>query len=68
MSPWLISLLALVGMAISMIGSRKTMLVMLAAILLGASLMSLRQYSLSQSELKSHFDTEWTLIAEVRSD
>jgi len=44
------------------------MLVLLAAILLGASLMSLRQYSLARSELKEHFGNEWTLIAEVRSD
>jgi len=66
--PWVIAAVALVGIAISKIGSRKTILVLLAAVLLGASLMSLRQFSLSQSELKEHFDSEWTLTAQVRSD
>lgn len=44
------------------------MLVLLTALLLGASLMSLRQHSLAHSALKEHFGGELTLVADVRSD
>ena len=68
MPPWIIALIALIGIVISVIGSKKTMLVLLAAVVLGASLMSLRQYSLAHSALKNHFGSELTLMADVRSD
>ena len=43
-------------------------IVLIAAILLGSSLMSLRQYSIGQSQLRQQFGESATLQARVRSD
>ncbi|MSX19277.1 MAG: MBL fold metallo-hydrolase [Actinobacteria bacterium] len=43
-------------------------LVLIFAILLGSSLMSLRQYSLAGSELHQHFGETFTVLARVRTD
>jgi competence protein ComEC len=42
--------------------------VLIAAILLGSSLMSLRQYSLNQSELRNRISESLTVAARVRTD
>lgn len=43
-------------------------LVLISALLLGASLMSLRQYSIANSELHSHLGENFTIEARVRTD
>ena len=47
---------------------RTTALVLLAALILGSSLMSLRQYSIGQSELRHQFGEEVSISARVRTD
>lgn len=47
---------------------RTRALVLVAAILLGASLMSLRQYSLATSEMRNHLSENLTFDARVRTD
>ena len=47
---------------------RTTALVLLAALILGSSLMSLRQYSIGQSELREQFGEEVSISARVRTD
>lgn len=47
---------------------RTTALVLLAALIVGSSLMSLRQYSISQSELRQQFGEEVSISARVRTD
>jgi competence protein ComEC len=47
---------------------RTTALVLLAALILGSSLMSLRQFSIGQSELRHQFGEEVSISARVRTD
>ena len=47
---------------------RSTAIVLLAALILGSSLMSLRQYSIGQSELRQQFGRELSISARVRTD
>lgn len=47
---------------------RSSAIVLLAALILGSSLMSLRQYSIGQSELRQQFGEEVSISARVRTD
>jgi competence protein ComEC len=47
---------------------RSSAIVLLAALILGSSLMSLRQYSIGQSELRQQFGEEVSMSARVRTD
>lgn len=43
-------------------------LVLISAVLLGSTLMSLRQYSIATSEIRNHFGEEFTVEARLRTD
>ena len=47
---------------------RTRAIVLISSLLLGSSLMSLRQYSLATSELRQHFGSTFTFEARVRTD
>ncbi len=55
------------GIVLLKIG-RTTALVLLAALILGSSLMSLRQYSIGQSELRQQYGDSISISARVRTD
>lgn len=72
MQSWLypaaLTVTALIALSLAIKRGKKQAAVLLAAILLGSALLSIRQYSLSQSELLEHIGENFTIEATVRSD
>ena len=68
MYPGVLALVAILALPFFLKFHKSRALVLVTAILLGSALMSMRQYSIAGSELRSHFGATFSFEARVRTD
>ena len=66
--PWRISIAALVITVLSVASKKARLIVVISAILLGSTVMSIRQASLAQSQITRFFQQSATITADVVTD
>ncbi|CAB4925709.1 unannotated protein [freshwater metagenome] len=68
MAPWRVSLVALAIFFISLAGKKVRVLIFIAALLLGSTVMSLRQQSLADNAIRSLMDQSIEITAQIATD
>jgi competence protein ComEC len=68
LAPWRVSLVALAIFFISLAGKKVRVLIFIAALLLGSTVMSLRQQSLANNAIRSFMDQPIDITAQVATD